>query len=75
MLVRYLSEKGIYISAGSACSAKRRKVDGVLLSFGLTEEEADSTVRISISDQNTDEEIAELLSALSEGMKSLQKIR
>ncbi len=75
VLVRYLSEKGIYISAGSACSAKRRKVDGVLLSFGLTEEEADSTVRISISDQNTDEEIAELLSALSEGMKSLQKIR
>lgn len=75
VLVRYLSEKGIYISAGSACSAKRRKVDQTLLAYGLSEVDADSTVRVSISEQNTEDEILSFVSELNCGISSLQRIR
>ncbi len=75
VLVRFLSEKGIYISAGSACSAKKRKVDKTLLAFGLSEEDADSTVRVSLSENNTEEDIDGFIDALCAGISALQKIR
>lgn len=56
VLVRALSSEGIYVSAGSACSSKKLKTSTVLTSFGLTPDEADSTIRVSLSAFNTEEE-------------------
>lgn len=56
VLVRALSSEGIYISAGSACSSKKLKTSPVLTAFGLSPDQADSTVRISLSNGNTEEE-------------------
>lgn len=71
VLVRYMSSLGIYISAGSACSSRRIKASSVLTAFGLTPESADSTVRVSISENNTIEEIDEFIYALGQSKGKL----
>ncbi len=75
VLVRYMSSEGIYISAGSACSSRKLKTSGVLTAFGLSPDRADSTVRISLSHENTEEEAEIFASVLSEAMKKLQAKR
>ena len=74
-MLNHLSAKGICVSSGSACSSHSNKPSLVLLSFGLTEEEADSTIRISLSKYNTKEEIDLLVSAIEEGIEKLVKVK
>lgn len=62
--VNFMSEKGICISAGSACKTGHRST--VLTSMGLPPEIIDSAVRISLSRFNTPEEIDALSKAFSE---------
>lgn len=46
-LLTLLSQYGVYCSAGSACSSHENKPSRVLTSIGLTEEQANSTLRFS----------------------------
>lgn len=55
VLLHKLSDMNIFVSSGSACSSKKGK-SGVLKNFGLTDTEADRTIRISLSHLNTAEE-------------------
>lgn len=71
VLVRYMSSCGIYLSAGSACSSRKLKTSGVLTAFGLSPDRADSTVRISFSHENTENEVDTFLSHLSEAQRTL----
>lgn len=73
-MLNFLSGKGICISAGSACSAHSRKMSGTLLAFGLTERQADCTLRISFSEYNTEDEITAIGEALKEGIDILVRI-
>lgn len=73
VLVRYMSGEGIYISAGSACSAKKLKTSSTLTAFGLTPEEADCTVRVSISAYNNSEEADVFLECLKNAAERLVK--
>ena len=75
VLVRALSSEGIYISAGSACSSKKLKTSTVLTAFGHTPDKADSTVRVSLSSHNTEEEIAIFANALNETLNKLVRKR
>lgn len=50
--VRMLSDQGLFVSAGSACSSKL-KVSPVLKAFGLSDRDADRTLRLSFGEQNT----------------------
>lgn len=70
IMLRFLSEKGIYVSAGSACSSKNAD-NRVLTNFGLENKRADSTLRISFSKFNTKDEILSLVSAIDEGNNAL----
>lgn len=70
ILLRFLSEKGIYVSAGSACSSKNAD-NRVLSNFGLDNKRADSTLRISFSKYNTKDEIDVLIRAIDEGNNTL----
>ncbi len=71
-----LSSKGICISAGSACSAHApKKASRALLAFGLSAEEADTTVRVSLSHTNTEQEIDVLTAALADAAQHLAKRR
>ncbi|MBQ7646838.1 MAG: aminotransferase class V-fold PLP-dependent enzyme [Clostridia bacterium] len=58
-----LSAERICVSASSACSSKK-KHNSVLASFGLTDKEAESTLRIGISYMNTKEEAEALVHTL-----------
>ena len=74
-MLNFLSSKGICVSSGSACSSHAKALSSSLLGFGLTPSEADTTIRISFSEYNTEEEINTFVSALKEGIDTLVKIR
>ena len=75
VLVRALSAEGIYLSAGSACSSKKLKTSTALTAFGLAPEDADSTVRVSLSHRNTAEETVIFCRALASAMTRLARKR
>ena len=74
-MLHYLSKDGIYVSSGSACSSHSRNPSSSLIAFGLDAHRADCTLRISLSEYNTTDDIDKLTEALSEGMKTLVKIK
>ena len=70
-LVLLLNMKGFAISSGSACSSGDLKPSRVLKAIGLTDEEANSTVRISLSKDNNFEEADAFVDALEDVLKML----
>ena len=52
-----LDMKGIYASAGSACSALSIEPSHVLIAIGLSKNEAKHSVRFSLSEMNTKDEL------------------
>lgn len=74
-MLNFMSGKGICISAGSACSSHSRNISSALVGFGIPEGEADTTVRISFSEYNTEGEVLEFCDALKEGINSLVRIK
>ena len=75
IMLRYLSERGIYVSAGSACSAHHGAPSPILLAFGLTTESADQTIRVTFSNEHSSRDMQALATALREGIDSLAKLR
>lgn len=76
-MLHHLSANGIYISSGSACASNSatKKVSRALIGFGLSDFDADCSLRISFSPYNTKEEVDEFISALSVGIEKLVKIK
>ncbi len=74
-LLHSLSGYGVFVSSGSACSSNTGHASYVLHSFGLSDGDADSTLRISFGEQNTKEDIDALLTALRDSMAKLARIR
>ena len=74
-MLNFLSSKGFCVSAGSACSSHSRHISSSLVGFGLTDAEADSTIRVSFSEFNTEEEIDGFCLSLREGIESLVRIK
>ena len=75
-MLHYLSSVGIYVSSGSACSSNSatKRVSRALRGFGLSDFDADCSMRISFSPLNTKEDIDMLVAALSDGIEKLVKI-
>ena len=73
-MLHHLSERGIAVSSGSACSSHAKTPSAALLAFGLTPEEADCSLRVSFSAQNTPEDVKALIEALTEGLGRLVRI-
>lgn len=74
VMLRHLSAKDVCVSSGSACSSHRRTASGTLLAFGLSERDADCTIRVSFTPDNTEEELAVFSGALKNGLDSLARI-
>ena len=70
----YLNNKGIASSTGSACSAKTLEPSYVLMAIGLSPEQANSSLRLTLSRFTTEEEIDYTLEVLPKIVKSLRKI-
>lgn len=56
-LVKLLAQKGICTSSGSACSSGLPQPSHVLLAMGLSEDIANSALRITLGKENTKEDI------------------
>jgi cysteine desulfurase len=74
-LLHSLSAWGVYVSSGSACASNTGHSSYVLRSFGLSDADTDSTLRISLGRQNTKEDIDALLLALKESIAKLARIK
>lgn len=68
--VNALSDLGVYVSAGSACSKGHRSE--TLVSMGLDSKQIDTAVRISLSRYNTEDEIDFLCKSLKKVTESLK---
>ena len=75
VMLHYLSSLGIYVSSGSACSSNSAHKSSALIAYGRSEKEADTSIRISLSHENTKEDIDALCDALASGIKRLAKMR
>lgn len=73
VLLHALEEKGIYASAGSACSSHKREISPVLKAIGLDRQRAESTLRFSLSIESTEAEIQETLRVLGEILPQLRR--
>ena len=68
-----LSLRDICVSGGSACSAGSVEPSHVITSMGLTEDEAESSIRISLSHLNTIDEIETFTTTLKELVEKLRR--
>lgn len=73
VLLHALEEKGIYVSAGSACSSNHPAISGVLKAIGLDNHLLDSTLRFSFCEFNTLEEVDYTIRVLKELVPRLRK--
>ena len=72
VLLHALEEKGIYVSAGSACSARKPQPSATLAAMGVEKELLESTIRFSFSVFTNREEIDYTLSVLQEIVPKLR---
>lgn len=73
VLLHALEERGIYVSAGSACSSNHPAISGTLQAVGVKKELLDATVRVSLSVESTREEADYVLSQLEELLPQLRR--
>lgn len=75
VLLHALEDKGIYISAGSACASNKPRTQGsaTLKGIGLEKELLDSTVRFSMSVFTTKEELDYTLEAMYDMIPLLRR--
>jgi len=73
-IVASLDLEDIYVATGSACSSNDLQPSNSLLAIGLTPQEANGTIRFSLSRFNTKQEIERLLEVLLGIVEKLRKI-
>ncbi|MDL2248322.1 cysteine desulfurase [Tyzzerella sp. OttesenSCG-928-J15] len=74
VLLHALAEEGLFVSAGSACSAnKKDKERNILYSLGLSKEVYESAVRLSFSAENTVEEAERAIELICNKVQFLRK--
>ena len=73
VLLHTLESKGIYVSSGSACSSNHPSISSVLNEMHVRKENLDSTIRFSLCEFTTEEEIDYTLETLYNCVPVLRK--
>jgi len=73
-LVLLLDNLGVCVSAGSACRSLESEPSRVLTAIGLTDEQARNTIRVSVSSNNTKEEMLEAARIIADSVGTLYSI-
>ena len=73
VLLHSLEERGIYVSAGSACSSHKRKPSATLAAMGMSKDQIESTLRLSFCEENTIEEADYFLQVMGELVPMLRR--
>ena len=74
-LLLNLDLKRIAVSAGSACTSGSVDPSHVLIAMGLTREQAQSSVRFSLSEENTPEEVDEVIRTVKAIVEKLRSMK
>ena len=74
LLLHSLEERGVYVSAGSACHSRRPDPSHVLKAIGLSRERLESALRFSFSAFNTENEIALAAKETAAAVRELRAI-
>ncbi len=61
----FLSENGICVSTSAACKTNHSRGPSMMMYFGLTPEMADSTIRLGLGGENTEDELETAIGLLS----------
>ena len=69
IMLHYLESKEIYVSSGSACSKGAKS--GVLSAYHVPDSLADCAIRVSFSEDTTEQELDLLVQAIQEGQANL----
>ncbi len=73
VMLHALEDKGIYVSAGSACSSNKPSVSATLKALGVEKQYLDATLRFSFSLYTTEAEIDYTIKCLNELIPALRK--
>ncbi len=73
VLLHALEEKGIYVSAGSACAARKPQPSATLKAIGVDKSLLESTIRFSFSVYTTKEELDYTLQTMYDKIPMLRK--
>ena len=73
VLLHALEDQGVYVSSGSACSSNHPGISGTLKGIGVKKELLDSTIRFSLGDLNTEEEVDYAIGVLGELLPVLRR--
>lgn len=73
VLLHSLEERGIYVSAGSACASNKPQTSATLKAIGVEKELLDSTIRFSFSVFTTKEEIDYTVRVMSDIIPMLRR--
>lgn len=73
-LLMNLDIKGYAVSTGAACSSGNPEPSPVLLAMGLTRDEAQASLRISLGWENTLEQVDQFIDALKISVKKIRDI-
>ncbi len=74
-LLMNLDLEGFAVSTGAACSSGNPEPSPVLMAMGLTREEAQSSLRLSLGWDSTEEEVESFVRALKAVVERLRKIK
>lgn len=72
--VHALEEKGMYLSTTSACSSRSGTESSTLLAMGIPKDIAETAVRVSLSDENTEQEMQTFIEALKQVYTQFQQL-
>ncbi len=75
VLLHALEEKGIYVSTGSACSARRAGKNRILTAMGITGERQEGAIRMSLCPFNTLDEMDQASAAIEEQLRFLRRFK
>jgi cysteine desulfurase len=74
VFVHELAKSDIFVSTTSACSSKKKAPSKTLLAMGVGDERAESGIRISLSFENTLEEIPLAVAAMKKAIEKLSEV-
>ena len=73
-LLHALSDIGIYISTGSACSTKKTDLSKTLIAIGLSPDEIYGTIRLSFGPDNYEDDISYIVDNIANLVEKIRKV-
>jgi cysteine desulfurase len=74
VFIHALEQENVFVSTTSACSSKKKSPSKTLLAMGVSENLADSSIRISLSFDNTEEEAEAAVTVIKKFANQLRKV-